>query len=195
MTPADHEADTRQRRFLARRRRILDTALRLAEEEGWHAVTTRRLAAAIDYSQPVVYQHFENRDELIRTLVVEGFAALAERVDAVTQSASAEVLEDLARAYIDFGTTRPRLYEAMFTRPTELPFAQSHTPPELRAAFDALADAIAREAPNATEATAELFWACCHGIVTLLSAKRIPPERLDQHVRRVAELARLDGSP
>lgn len=126
MTPPDQDPKGKQRRLLARRRQILDTALQLAEEEGWQAVTTRRLADAIDYSQPVIYQHFENRDELIHTLVIEGFIALTDRVHAVAQSATITLLEDLAKAYIDFGSTRRRLYEAMFTHPTELPLSLIH---------------------------------------------------------------------
>lgn len=194
MTSSEQSSNGKQRRFLARRRQILDTALQIAEEESWHAVTTRRLADAIDYSQPVIYQHFKNRDELIRTIAIEGFVTLTHRINSVSQSASATPLEDLARAYIDFGTAHPRLYEAMFTHPTELPFAQPQTPPELRKAFDALASVIAREAPGTAEASAELFWACSHGLVTLLDAGRIPPARLDHHIRRIAELVRLDSS-
>lgn len=193
----------RHRRFQARHRQLLDTALRIAEAEGWGAVTTRRLAEAIDYSQPVVYQHFKNRDELIRTVVVEGFVALTGLVEDVAGSAGTGTLEDVCRAYLDFGTTRPRLYEAMFARPTSLPFAEEDTPPEVRGAFEALAAVIAGERPGAardseataqaeTAAAAELLWACCHGLVALLNAGRIPPDRLEHHVRRVAEMTRQE---
>lgn len=194
MTPTK-ESSGRQRRFIARRRQLLDIALRLAEEEGWEAVTTRRLAEAIDYSQPVIYQHFTNRDDLIRTIVIEGFVTLTERIEDIARSASTTQLEDLCRAYIDFGTTQPRRYEAMFTHPTTLLFARPDTSPELRAAFDALTDAIAPHTSDAdVAAAAELFWACCHGLVTLLNAGRIPPERLDHHIRRVAAIV-SPGSP
>lgn len=193
MTPVA-DSNARQRRFLARHRKLLDTALRLAEDEGWDAVTTRRLAEAIDYSQPVIYRHFKNRDDFIRTLVVEGFVTLTARIEGVAESASSAPLEDLCRAYIDFGTTQPRLYEAMFTHPTAVPFATIDTPAEVRGAFDALADVITHEAPDIdVPAAAELYWACCHGLVTLLNAGRIPSERLDHHVRRVAESVRPDS--
>lgn len=86
MTSPTQGASGKQRRFLARRRQILDTALQIAEEEGWQAVTTRRLAEAIDYSQPVVYQHFKNRDELIRTIAIEGFVTLTERINSIGRS-------------------------------------------------------------------------------------------------------------
>lgn len=194
MTSSEQSSNGKQRRFLARRRQILNATLQIAEEEGWPAVTTRRLADTIGYSQPVIYQHFKNRDELIRTIAIEGFITLTNLINSVSQSASTAPLEDLALAYIDFGSTHPRLYEAMFTHPTELPFAQSQTPPELRGAFYALASVIGREAPSTTEASTELFWACSHGLVTLLNSGRIPPARLDHHIHRIAEIVRLDSA-
>jgi Bacterial regulatory proteins, tetR family len=36
---------------------IITTARKLAEAEGWDAVTTRRLSSQIEYSQPVLYKH------------------------------------------------------------------------------------------------------------------------------------------
>lgn len=189
MTAAN--ATPRRRRFLDRERRILDIALQLAEQEGWEAVTTRRLAEAIDYSQPVIYQHFVNRDELIRTLILEGFAALTERLEQVKGGSDASLLEAACRTYVAFAEEHPRLYEAMFTRVTTLEFAQDDSPAELKAAFAALVALVERAAPAAEPlAAAELFWACCHGLVTLHSAQRIPSERFDQHIRALATIVR-----
>lgn len=189
MTPANTNA--RQRRFLNRERRILDIALELAEKEGWEAVTTRRLAEAIDYSQPVIYQHFANRDELVRTIILEGFAALTEQLEQITNRTDSSPLEVACRTYIAFGTGHPRLYEAMFTRATTLEFATHNTPTELKDAFGVLSALIEREAPGTDhQAAAELFWACCHGLVTLHNARRIPSERFEQHIRATANIIR-----
>nr|WP_225224456.1 ATP-binding cassette domain-containing protein [Cellulomonas sp. JH27-2] len=46
----------------------------LAEERGWEAVTTRRLADAIEYSQPVLYGHFpQGRAEIVTAVALAGF--------------------------------------------------------------------------------------------------------------------------
>src|SRR5580658_10595529 len=67
----------RQQRDRARRRQAIITAARqLAEAEGWDAVTTRRLADRVEYSQPVLYSHFENKDAIVRAVAIEGFADL-----------------------------------------------------------------------------------------------------------------------
>ena len=39
-------------------------------------MTIRRLADEIEYSQPVLYSHFENRDAIVAAVAVEGFLEL-----------------------------------------------------------------------------------------------------------------------
>ncbi|CAM5629374.1 TetR/AcrR family transcriptional regulator [Streptomyces violaceorubidus] len=57
---------TRRERERAERERLIVTAARdLAEAEGWDAVTTRRLAAEIEYSQPVLYSHFKGKGAIM----------------------------------------------------------------------------------------------------------------------------------
>ena len=46
--------ERKERQRAERYELILATARDLAEAEGWDAVTTRRLAGLIDYSQPVL---------------------------------------------------------------------------------------------------------------------------------------------
>ncbi|MEV6899370.1 helix-turn-helix domain-containing protein [Amycolatopsis sp. NPDC051372] len=48
-----------------RKRRIVAAARELAEAQGWDAVTTRRLAALIEYSQPVLHSHFAGKDAIM----------------------------------------------------------------------------------------------------------------------------------
>src|SRR3954468_12120849 len=69
----------RERRERARqqRERLIVTAARdLAEAEGWDAVTTRRLAELIEYSQPVLYSHFTGKDAIMAAVALEGFAEI-----------------------------------------------------------------------------------------------------------------------
>src|ERR1700760_3272283 len=93
------ERDRRQRHEL-----IVRTARDLAEAEGWDAVTTRRLADSIEYSQPVLYSHFENRDAIVAAVAVEGFAELAASLqDTITGAPSPrDALERIARTYVTF---------------------------------------------------------------------------------------------
>ena len=69
--------DRRARERQQRERLIVATARELAEAEGWDAVTTRRLAEAIEYSQPVLYSHFSGKDAIVRAVALDGFTRLA----------------------------------------------------------------------------------------------------------------------
>ncbi|GMA31666.1 TetR/AcrR family transcriptional regulator [Litorihabitans aurantiacus] len=175
----------RERRAAERRRRILDLAVELAETEGWPAVTTRRLAAAIDYTQPVIYQHFASRDALVAAVVADGFADLGARVIEAAGSGEERLLA-ACRAYVEFGAERPRLYEAMFTAEVPVAFDAPDTPAPVRGAFDVLRDIVESERPDAdATVTAELLWACCHGLVSLRASGRIAAERVADHLGRL----------
>lgn len=187
----------RERRYHLRERRIIENARRIAEAQGWSAVSTRRLAQEIDHSQPVIYQHFRNREHVVAAVVRQGFAELTGLIREHAQQADAG-LEQLCWAYLDFSRENPALYEAMFTTPTVLEFAAEDTPAELRESFEALTGIIRAEARLASQeeavTVAELFWATCHGLASLHLAGRIPPDHLPRQIERVCVLiAGLDG--
>lgn len=178
--------DRRARERAARRRLIITTARQLAEAEGWDAVTTRRLSAEIEYSQPVLYAHFANMDQLAQAVAIEGFAELAETLHTARDGAATttEALRRLARAYVDFARQNPALYDAMFTRSTTLHFAAEDTPPELAAGFSELRDVVTALAENQDADTlAEVLWSALHGLVALTRNRRLregyDTERID----------------
>lgn len=185
--------DRRARERAARRQLITTTARRLAEAEGWDAVTTRRLSAEIEYSQPVLYAHFANMDQLAQAVAIDGFGELAETLHTARAGAATttDALRRLAHAYVDFARQNPALYDAMFTRSTTLHFAAEDTPPELEAAFTELRDAVAALAENQDADTlAEVFWSALHGLVTLTRNGRLRPshdaDRVDLLIDQLA---------
>ena len=185
--------DRRARDRAARHRLIVTTARQLAEAEGWDAVTTRRLSAEIEYSQPVLYAHFTNMDQLTQAVAIDGFDELAETLHTAHAGAATttDALRELARAYLDFARQNPALYDAMFTRATTLHFAAEDTPPELEAAFTELRNAVAALAQHQDPDTlAEVLWSALHGLVTLTRNRRLRPSydanRVDLLIARFA---------
>ena len=174
-----------------REQRIIAAARVIAEREGWDAVTIRRLADEIEYSQPVLYSHFENRDAIVAAVAVEGFKEIAAVLrEAASESAGRRnALKNVAMAYLAFALSRPALYEAMFILPTKLRFAEAGTRPELRAAFEALAAVVAPFCVDVAVVT-ETFWAALHGLAQLERSGRIRPgaraERITLVVRALA---------
>lgn len=177
--------DRRARERAARRRLIVATARRLAEAHGWDTVTTRRLSAQIEYSQPVLYKHFPGMDAIAAAVAVEGFGELADVLSRARAHGAPEgALARLGRAYLEFARANPATYEAMFVRAGPLSFAAPDTPPELSAAFGELRAAVAALVPEADRDTvAEVIWAALHGLVMLGRSGRLRPglesERVD----------------
>jgi AcrR family transcriptional regulator len=171
-----------------RESRLVATARRIAEEEGWEAVTIRRLAQDIEYSQPVVYSHFASRDAIVGAVAVEGFGAMAETLRAAAMAASTprKAVAAVATAFLDFAFARPAIYEAMFVLPSGLRFARSDTPPQLRATFGALMAVIAPFCQDAELAT-ETFWAALHGLVELERSGRIRSAFRGQRLASIVE--------
>ncbi|BBX42742.1 TetR family transcriptional regulator [Mycobacterium simiae] len=179
MLPRMPIEDRRARERAARHRLIITTARRLAETEGWDAVTTRRLSAEIEYSQPVLYTHFANMEQLAQAVALDGFAELADTLRTAHTGAATpgEALRQVAQAYLDFGRHNPALYDAMFTRATTLHFAADDTPPELVSAFTELRDVVTAVAGHRDPDTlAEVLWSALHGLVTLSRTSRLRPD-------------------
>jgi AcrR family transcriptional regulator len=170
--------DRRERDRAARRRLIVSTARTLAEAEGWDAVTTRRLSTEIEYSQPVLYKHFTGMEQIADAVALDGFAELAEAIQAAHSDAdgASDALTRIAHGYLDFARDNPAVYDAMFTRTTALRFAAQDTPPQLEAAFAALHQAVRMVADDQdTDTLTEVFWAALHGLVTLSRTGRLRP--------------------
>jgi AcrR family transcriptional regulator len=183
----------RRERERARRHQLIVTAAReLAEVEGWEAVTTRRLAERVEYSQPVLYSHFKGKDAIVGAVALDGFSQLAPRLRRAREAAAPEpgdALRAVCRAYLEFATERPALYQAMFVLPTDLKFASDETPPPLRAAFDEFVGCFSSD-DDRRELFAEVTWSALHGMAVLSGSGRIPPgsqdERLDFLVNQIA---------
>jgi AcrR family transcriptional regulator len=182
---------TRRERELAERERLIVTAAReLAEAEGWDAVTTRRLAAEIEYSQPVLYSHFSGKDAIMAAVAVEGFADLAAELRTARTSATGhrQALADVGAAYAAFAEQRPALYDAMFTQFVDLPFASPDAPPALHEAFAELRETVRPLAgDDDLETLTETFWSGLHGLLTLMRNGRL---RREDHQRRLTLLIR-----
>lgn len=168
-------AERKERQRAERYELILSAARELAEVEGWDAVTTRRLADLIHYSQPVLYSHFKGKADIMAAVATRGFEELATRLKSETArtAGAPDVLRNVCAAYLDFARSRPVVYEAMFVLPTKIKFASEDTPPALRAAFSELVAALGS---NRKEPVflAEVLWSALHGMVVLMQSARIP---------------------
>jgi AcrR family transcriptional regulator len=103
----------------ARRTRVVELAARLIAEEGPHALSLRRLAAAAGGSTQLVYTLFGGKPGLADALYAEGFRRLGEAMRAAVAgqdepAGSPARLVVLAQAYRRFATDEPAFFSVMF---------------------------------------------------------------------------------
>ncbi len=173
--------------FEQRENRIVAAVRSIAEEEGWSAVTVRRLADVIGFSQPVLYKHFpRGRDEMVERVVLDGFTRLLGDLEAASPASSEDPLPGTATAYLRFARRNPAVYEAMSTALTGIVFATEETPQVLRDGFEVMRRSVG-DGPDAT-VRAELLWATLHGISELARHGRLDPHLEDARLEGIVGL-------
>lgn len=95
---------------------ILDAAWQMVKQEGWQALSLRRISEAIEYSVPVIYDHFENKEAILLEFSRQGFALLSKKlIRAKEKNANpASQLHAIAGAYWDFAFRNKEYYQLMF---------------------------------------------------------------------------------
>ena len=181
-------AERKLRDRQARRAQIISAARRIAESEGWHSVTVRRLSDEISYSQPVLYAHFGSREGILSAVALEGFHELGVALEKAKKRAKGDAsIEGFASAYLAFASSSPALYEVMFSLSLNVPFADPATPAELQFAFAQLME-IFKNQGSKSEVLSELFWAGLHGLAELTRTKRLPRSRQKERIKTLVEL-------
>jgi AcrR family transcriptional regulator len=170
--------ERRERQKAELRETILAAASRIMAEEGWSALTMRKIADAIEYSPATIYLHFESRDEIAMQLVRDGFAALLAHMEPATRVADPrERIALLGRCYVDFARARPQTYRLIFMEDER--FAEQvmarfkETEDADGGAFAFLTATVNELIHDGTfvalppDTVAGLLWAALHGIASL----------------------------
>lgn len=100
--------------------RAVSVAVDLLEKYGYAALTMNMVATAVGCRAPALYNHFENKDALLRAVHDEGFRRLYAEKLSVAADADGGVLKLLregALAYLRFAQENPVLYQLMFSPP------------------------------------------------------------------------------
>lgn len=95
---------------------ILKAAWQLVEKEGWQSLSMRKIAEAIEYSAPVIYDHFQNKEAILLEFTREGFRILNERLEKAKSQFTdpARQLEAMAYAYWHFAFDNQEYYQLMY---------------------------------------------------------------------------------
>jgi len=164
---------------------ILDTARELFVNEGYEAVTMRRIAERIEYSPTAIYFHFRDKESLLKELCQTDFLTLAHQFTAIARIEDPlEQLRRIGQAYVEFGLRNPNHYRLMFMTPHP-PFdpddemLRKGNPEEDAYAFlrQIIEGGLAAGRLRGTDAEllSQTMWAGVHGVISLQLAKQNDP--------------------
>ena len=104
------------------RERIVEAARDIVSEEGLDALSMRALGVRIGISPGTIYQHFQDKDELLRSVMAEGFKRLDETADAEMAKLGPEAsgldrFAAMGRGYAVFALENTGYFRSMFKMP------------------------------------------------------------------------------
>ena len=168
--------ERRARERTQQRQRILDAALEIISQEGFAALSMRKLGERIEYSAASIYLYFNNRDQLARELRRVGFEQLLAKMAAAIKSRSGrKALHAIGSAYVIFGKEQPELYRLMFMGEPDAMrevYADMESDTTADRAYQLLVEVtqtlegVPKQRATPVE-IADVIWSCLHGMVSL----------------------------
>jgi AcrR family transcriptional regulator len=170
------------------RERILEAALHVLETEGVTALTIRRIATDVEYSAPVVYQHFANKDALVLELAAHGHRLmLTEFGHAAPEPDTDRRMMRIASDYVRFAGEHPHLYQVMNDPAVDADERRRVAEPAIDVLKELLATWSAEHhvvLPDPDQAC-EILWGTLYGIASLSHIGTVGSDR----ARSLAEQA------
>jgi AcrR family transcriptional regulator len=176
---------------------MVDQALASVRAQGADHVSLRAIAHALDVSPSAAYNHFADKDDLLRAVGSCGLAALDERMARVLAAHPGDTADTvrvrftgLGRAYLAFAIDETHLFQLTFG----LICAVKDTPPEGTGPYQKLTDALddldrwGVLKPGIRLGLDLTVWAATHGMATLLVEGAVAPEAVDSFIDSIARL-------
>lgn len=154
--------------------RILEASLDIVKEEGWQSLSMRKIADRIEYTAPIIYEYFANKDAILNVLTRQGFVKLAREMDEASKAFSdpSEQLEAMWLAYWNFAFANKELYQVMYGVEMNCCVFENSCP-DIQGPSNLLWDKITEIIPeeNRTEeyicTKYYTFWSVVHGLISI----------------------------
>ncbi|GGA94106.1 TetR/AcrR family transcriptional regulator [Puia dinghuensis] len=171
---------------------ILETAWEMIVTEGWQSFSIRKIADAIEYSVPVIYSHFENKDAILLEFNRKGFQLLTDSLIKAKagQDNPANQIRAMGRAYWDFAFQNKEYYQLMFG--LGIPTCETVSKiPAMGTFNEVITSSIVAMVPAGKQPSFnpflkyQSFWSMLHGLVsinmTTLGRTATAPKTGDDH--------------
>ena len=158
-------------------RALVETAVRMIQDEGVQALTLRGVGARLGVSRTALYRHFDDKQALLARVASEGFKRFHEALAAAVARAAngrRDPMPAMAAAYLRFARANPSHYQTMFSGVLTDWTGVSRSGPARRGGVQRAARHHPPRAEAGTHSSAgdpielaEITWAMSHGIATL----------------------------
>ncbi len=151
---------------------IVLTAKDIARREGWQAVSIRKIADAIEYSAPIVYEYFDSKDVLLAEIRNEGFRFLRdeyERIQKLYRDPEKRLYE-ISLIQWDFAFRQSEMYQVMYNLDGAFCATSIHQSGEMEAVSAIVREIIFSFIPKSKESIQRLYfewWSLSHGMIVL----------------------------
>ena len=152
---------------------ILEAAWGIVLSDGWNSLSIRKIADIIEYSSPVIYDHFENKEAILLELGKNGFRLLNEElVKAKKRSLNPEKqIEAMAFSYWEFAFENRAYYQVMFG--LGMPSCQTISETSELVTFSGLIMQPIKELIKVSNTDVDpylklnTFWSMLHGLISI----------------------------
>jgi len=155
---------------------ISSAARSIVQTDGWEALTIRKVAEAIGYTAPTIYEFFEDKNALLYEVMEIGFGEWLEEIQKATRPAHSgkSFVNAVAKATWRLAFGRKELYLLMHSLPA-IPFGTERAPKNARAIYRHIFDGLQRYGVtfHDPEVAVEMIWATMHGWISLTLMGRI----------------------
>ncbi|MGE6220250.1 TetR/AcrR family transcriptional regulator [Nubsella zeaxanthinifaciens] len=174
------------------RKGILAAALQIVKQEGWTALSMRKIADVIEYTAPIIYEYFPNKEGILLELTRQGYISLGLKVKEARDSKidPEEQLEAMWLAYWDFAFEEKEYYQLMYG--VQVNCCEMYkTMPEAEYTTDLFYDAIEKllKEPISEDASClkyYTFWSLIHGLVSINLVQKGANDDINQQILRSA---------
>ena len=167
---------------------ILEAALDIVKVDGWQALSMRKIADKIEYTAPIIYEYFENKEGILLELTRQGYLIMKREVKAAmeTETEPAKQLEAMWIAYWNFAFSHREYYQLMygvemnccnrrdsFQEPNEA----------INLFYDKIREVMTDEHPDEEKVRRKhyTFWSLIHGLISINLVKRgVEPDMNNQ---------------
>ena len=153
---------------------ILTTAWQMVKEEGWQSLSIRKIADAIEYSVPVIYDHFESKEAILVEFGNEGLRLLTKKIQQAKEKFTdpLDQLRAMADAYWNFALKNREYYQLMYGVGMACCEGKKYLDDKER--FDYIVMESIKEAISKTKEPGaniclkyHTFWSILHGLVSI----------------------------